>query len=437
MTKAKASSSRSARPSRCPISSLRALRAALTVLTPPAARRIRSPPLAPTPLASSWMSSVVKKIPQYVKRRRGGLGHLEALEKTFPEEWEKFVPREQEFFRNLWGQRTHSLWRVFRWTIKQQLGLLRLSVLKEVGPLKWLLYLPLQVILPIVLILATLRYPRLMTEFLADVRLYLDPKGIVEHTIVQRIDYVVGRGFLQLLGLNWDFIPLDKGDGLKAGSETVTFERVVWVAHSLGTVITFNVLSDLLYRACEIDELGVDDASTDEARSRIVEQKAGVERFRDSFKLLVTLGSPLEKAAFLFKSSLRPWPARAKAGFFDWVNFYHLLDPVSGRLRNTRLTGDHHPTNFHIRSGLIPGLAHVAYWRDKWTLRYILTRAYGPRALYDQDYRPLPTVVRWLIGGAAYLIWAGLLTSLALYAIVKIWPWILTGGAFGWEVLRL
>ena len=46
-------------------------------------------------------------------------------------------------------------------------------------------------------------------------------------------------------------------------------------------------------------------------------------------------------------------------------------------------------------------------------------------------------MVRLLIGGAAYLIWAGLLTTLAFYAIVKIWPWILIGGAFASEVLRL
>ena len=361
------------------------------------------------------------------------------LESTFPEEWSEFVPRERRFFSKVWAERTHSIGRVYWWFVRQQLRLLhpRVFLAKK---LRWFLYLPLQVIVPLVLLFASVRFPSVVTGFLADVRLYLDPMGIVERTIVQRIDYRVGGRFLQMLGLDWDFLPLPEAERLRVGPKTVVFDRVVWVCHSLGTVISFNVLSDLLHRAAETEQTKLSPALSEDLRQRITSQKEGIVKFRGAVRRFITMGSPLEKAAFLFPTSIRDWPTqpgRPDTAPLRWVNFYHVLDPVSGRLQSDRLCGQSPPSNLHIRSGLIPGAAHVRYWKDKWRLRYVLSRTYGKEVLFDQEYEPLPLAVRGLVGFGAYCVWAVLLGGMAYYAIAKLWPWLLAAGALVVDVLKL
>ena len=361
------------------------------------------------------------------------------LQKTFPEAWEHFEQRDQEFFGTLWEQRTLSIPRVFRWFIRQQLRLLQPSVLREVGLLRWLLHLPLQLIAPVALTLGTLRWPKLFTGFLSDVRLYLDPRGVIERAIVQRIDYRVGAQFLQLLGLDWEFLPLRDAERLRVGPQVVQFERIVWVAHSLGTVISFNVLSDLQHRAAEILGSKLDEEASSAERQRLEQQQQGARRFRLSLEQFITLGSPLEKAAFLFCDALRPWPPdeATVAETFDWVNFHHLLDPVSGRLRNQRLLGSRRPTNYHCRSGWIPGLAHVAYWTDTATLRFILSRAYGKRVLPDCDYAAFSRPVQWLVAIGVYGVWVALLFGAAGYAAYQLASLWQGGWESVWKLIAL
>ena len=182
-------------------------------------------------------------------------------------------------------------------------------------------------------------------------------------------------------------------------------------------------MSDLLHRAAEIERTELSPQLPEESRNRIATQQEGVRKFRGALRQFITMGSPLEKAAFLFGTSLRDWPAHQRGPDyepFQWVNFHHLLDPVSGKLKNERLCGQSRPHNLHLRSGLIPGVAHVRYWKDKWVLRYVLSRTYGKEVLYDQDYAQLPLVVRGLIGFGAYVVWAALLGGMAYYAIAKI-----------------
>src|SRR5262249_14492294 len=123
------------------------------------------------------------------------------VQATFPEDWTRFNQRERSFFSELWKQRAFSIKRTFVWFIKQQLHLLSPAVLWEVGILAYILYWPLQIVLLTTMIFALIRHPKLITGFLSDVRLYLDPQGLVERAIVQRIDYRVGKAFLQMIGL--------------------------------------------------------------------------------------------------------------------------------------------------------------------------------------------------------------------------------------------
>ncbi len=348
------------------------------------------------------------------------------LKATFRDDWDHFNDRERLFFGYLWKLRTFSVIKTYRWFIKQQIRLLGPTVLREVGVWAWLLYLPLQVVSLAALTFALIRHPKLITGFLTDVRLYLEPKGLVEKAIVERIDERVGQVFCRMIGLDLNFRRLPRDQLIEASGERITFERVVWVAHSLGTVISYNVLSDLFHRADDRQARG--DA----------EQKAGVRRFRKGLRRFVTMGSPLDKVALLFgKRSLRPWPRSARTALLEggetitkqqpggsrewWINFYHVLDPVSGPLSNKLICRDHPPANLHARSGILPGWAHVVYWRDLRTLRFILGRTYGKAYLHDREFIPWPASFLTALGSLAYLVWAVLLI-VGVYVLIKWGP---------------
>lgn len=353
----------------------------------------------------------------------GYWGDYDDLEVTFPDDWASFEDREREFFSGVWQRRVVSAKRTYIWFLHQQIRLLSLRTLRKVGILTWLFYIPLQVVAFTALTLALVRKPVLVTRFLNDIRLYLDPKGIVERAIVQRIDQRVGEKFMQLIGLRWDFRPLSRGSMLSSSGSPIKFERVVWVSHSLGTVISYNVLSDLLHLA-DLFQAGGDN-----------EQKEGVARFRAALARFVTLGSPLDKVAFLFPERLTPWPSEGRARLLDsgdhvgkegeeslrewWVNFYHRLDPISGSLKSPLITLGRPPANIHGRKLLsLPGLAHLSYWTDLTILRFILGRTYGKELLEDRLLKPWPS---WLLG----------LLQLISYVITAV---IIIGTA--WVILR-
>lgn len=365
----------------------------------------------------------------------GYWANYDDIEATFPEDWHRFNGREREFFGHLWKNRVFSKRRTVLWFLRQQLNLLRPTVALEVGPLAYAIYFPLQVVAFATLVFAFLRHPKIITEFLNDVRLYLDPRGVMERAIRQQIDYRVGGEFLRMIGLDWEFRPLPSNEQIEASGERIVFERIVWVAHSLGTVISYNVLSDLFHRAASLEQSGD------------TVQQEGVRRFRKTLVRFVTLGSPLDKVAFLFKDqSLTPWPAGPRRAFVIdgetlkkddppetrewWINFYHVLDPVSGPLSNPLICGEQPPSNFHIKSGLIPGAVHLAYWLDGSTLRFILGRAYGAKHLQDQEYKPWAPLILGVLALVSYVVYAGLLLGGA-YAVIRWGPALLMKSVLG------
>jgi hypothetical protein len=320
------------------------------------------------------------------------------LKATFPEDWEGFSERERTFFQHLWDTRSYSGMRTYLWLLGQQLRLIDPRRIKQIGVAVWLLYWPLQIIFPAALTVALIRRPKIITRILADVRLYANPRGIAERALIQRIDYRVGREFLRLVGLDGDFRPLPSAEQVAASGRPFIFDRVVWVAHSLGTVVSYNVLSDLFSRAADLESSGD------------IVQKCGVVKFRKSLARFVTLGSPLNKFASLFPDALRPWYTHDRATLVTggekvtnesqnppgvsasesrelWINYYHVLDPVSGALYNELICGKTPPVNIHTNwraSALLPGLAHTSYWRATRVLRFILARTYGLAYLPDQ-----------------------------------------------------
>ena len=348
------------------------------------------------------------------------------IEETFPKDWEKFNDREQVFFSNLWHYKTVSVLRTFSWFFWRQITLLNPAVMGKggVSPFSYVLYWVMAPVAILALIFAAVRHPKIITGFLSDVRLYADPEGMIEKAIVQNIDYRVGKKFLSMMGLDWDLKELKEKQKLDVSGLKPDFTRIIWVAHSLGTVISYNVISDLCTRALELKKNGTP------------EQKKGVNRFFKRAYRFVTLGSPLDKFAFLFKGSLRPWPQAAKnflrhpgksknpGGSFSgwWVNFYSVFDPVSGVLNNKEVYGVFAPRNFHIRnfSALIPGYSHTAYWKDQFTLSYILTRTFGKKILFYKEFKALPRWLKMILAVVAFLAWFGLL-GLILYVIYEYW----------------
>jgi hypothetical protein len=355
----------------------------------------------------------------------GYWANYDDVETSFPEDWSRFVPRERSFFARLWKRRSYSLPRTFGWYLLQQVSLLHPRAILEGRIFTWLLYWPMQVVSLAGLIVALITRPRIITRTLADVRLYANPRGMVERAIVQRIDKRVGDEFLRLLGLDWDFRSLDPEEQISCSGTPIVFDHVVWVAHSLGSVVSYNALSDLFHRA---NELRVTGDPT---------QRRGVDKFTRSLRRFVTLGSPLDKFAFLFADALRPWPADVRNLIVDvagpgaaggaaeegrwWVNFYNVLDPVSGSLDNPLICAQSPPFNLHAVGSLwafIPGCAHQAYWESRRVLRFLLSRTYGQDWLRDRTWDRQSPTARVVLALVGYVVWAVILGGgvLLIYA---------------------
>lgn len=308
----------------------------------------------------------------------------DSLEQTFPDEWATFGERERTMFTGLWHRRAFSTIRTFAWFMRESLRIVAdPKVVKTLTPLRWFTYCGVVVTGAFAFSYTLLRHPKILSRVLADVRLYLDPRGDIEKAIVQRIDRRVGEKFLLLLGLDWDFCDLPAEKRLHISGEPHTFSYVMWVAHSLGSVISYNVISDLLARCAETRQrLDCPDEALTMAERGLL---SNVRRVETGLHRFITMGSPLEKIALLFPAALRQWPAGYEESFASkgtlhwWINFFHVWDPVSGRLRDRTLF----PLAVNWHGGLwrVPGWAHVSYWKDKAILAYIITRTYGADVL--------------------------------------------------------
>ena len=164
------------------------------------------------------------------------------------------------------------------------------------------------------------------------------------------------------------------------------YDRVLIAGHSLGSVIAYDTLNELLDRA---------------RSSGGTPNVLGPEEL-NKLRGMVTFGCPLNKIFYFFREQLPPaqalrrqlldvlhgfrmmdalkaygsqstgpmsanpdprWTAaeQALASGFRWINAFALADPVSGRLSFYDLQGDENQKIFHY---LKPGWAHLEYWKD-------------------------------------------------------------------------
>ncbi len=144
------------------------------------------------------------------------------------------------------------------------------------------------------------------------------------------------------------------------GPMVYTYERVLVVGHSLGSVLCYDVLNKLVLE--------------DEA----LQGALAVSR---RTQLLLTFGSPLDKTAFIFSAqgagtsearealaaSVQPLIRESIVGPRTWINVHAGADPISGRLD---LYSDPDPrgrqvTNVADLDATTPLVAHTQYWTNQ------------------------------------------------------------------------
>jgi hypothetical protein len=181
----------------------------------------------------------------------GYWANYSSIKETFPEYWVNFSDREQLFFDKLWRKRSMDAFRTACWYIWQHLRLYSRKTKSDFGWGTWLMVIEMTPVTVLAAIHMLATSPKMLAEELSDLRIYCDPKGSVEEAIVQRIDRRVGEQFLKLLGLDWDFKDLQPNQLLDVSGELRKFRYVTWVSHSLGTIISYNVVSDILKKVEE------------------------------------------------------------------------------------------------------------------------------------------------------------------------------------------
>ncbi len=353
------------------------------------------------------------------------------------------------FYTRLWSQRSQGALRSVWWLWKQSWRL----VVKGRG-FNRIIYIVLWSLIPFIslLLLPHPKSRKFLSQYLNDVRLYLSPKGDIERHIVQRIEYTIGEEFLKLLGLDWDFEELPLDQKLMVGGERHSFENITWVAHSLGSVISYNVISDLLNKCEQFRESGKD--GDDEKAARV----------ENALSHFITIGSPLDKVAFLFTPSgtlshlnaretlekntvLRAWPDSYLPGgkhyknIYEncsrpsnyrplfWQNFYYGTDPVSGHLDLfTNKNGDSIVKNIHTKGWRMPLASHVAYWSDLNITTRILeacffgfTKSCNTNKRYDESKEYSNKIWKPPLNHAVYIAGQLFLVFLLIAAPILLW----------------
>ena len=157
---------------------------------------------------------------------------------------------ERAFFAKLWERRSRSALRAAGWLAWQGWRLVAdPKVRAETTWFRWWSYWWLVFLAWVGVGYLLVRHRAILADVLGDVRLYTEPRGEVQHVIVQQIERSVGEKFLRLLGLDWDFQTLEGAQQVQISGKPHRFRYVTWVAHSLGSVVSYNVISDLLRAA--------------------------------------------------------------------------------------------------------------------------------------------------------------------------------------------
>lgn len=167
-----------------------------------------------------------------------------------------------------------------------------------------------------------------------------------------------------------------------------SYEHVVLAGHSLGSVIAYDTINELLAQFNAAPGRGPDQPSVPLSLPQLQKLKG-----------LLTFGSPLDKIYYFFREhvkedqairaqilsmlhSFRKTPSGRDYAPFEftyqfrqldgliWVNAYSPADPVSGRLKFYMLNDEDQRSFWYW----IPGLAHLRYWGDARFYSYFIPK---------------------------------------------------------------
>jgi hypothetical protein len=157
------------------------------------------------------------------------------------------------------------------------------------------------------------------------------------------------------------------------------YDRVILAGHSLGSVIAYDTINELL-----VQFNGSPAGASDRPAPPLLLLEL------QKLKGLITFGSPLDKIYYFFREhvkrdqavraqilsllhSFRRYPSGRNYGAFEfqyalrqldgsepliWINAWSRMDPVSAELQSYAVT-DQRRFNYHV-----PVLAHLRYWSD-------------------------------------------------------------------------
>jgi hypothetical protein len=195
-------------------------------------------------------------------------------------------------------------------------------------------------------------------EYVGDVTAYISPYKDSKFDEIRRR--------IQQIGLDVGKAIYGFGPG---ASSVPHYRKVVLAGHSLGSVLAYDTLNALLNQ---------DNVSAPE-NSRHVGRRT---------RALITLGSPLDKTAFIFRMQARneqDWIREQLAASvqplivsyelyrpssFEWVNIWSRMDIISGALDYyddpaVNPTNPRHVQNMIDPDARTPLLAHLQYWTNK------------------------------------------------------------------------
>jgi hypothetical protein len=196
-----------------------------------------------------------------------------------------------------------------------------------------------------------------LIEYMGDVAIYVTSFKVshwdeVRGKIKKNVEDVVGAVYAARSG------PHGKGH--------LIYPKVMVVGHSLGSVISYDVLNQLVLE----DELAMTEGRTHD-----------VLEVTERTKLMLTFGSPLDKTAFLFRTkggtdelgqaAAAAWQPMIRAYGFrpaKWINIWSWFDIVSAPLHYYDVPGTagggKRIQNITDAEAFVPLVAHTEYWND-------------------------------------------------------------------------
>lgn len=202
------------------------------------------------------------------------------------------------------------------------------------------------------LVLASAYIRQVLVQFMGDVAVYVMPYKLDAFADLRReirdTSYKVAKGIYEMT------------QGAQGAAANKTYDRVIIVGHSLGSVIAYDVLNQLIRE--------------DEAASK-------ANKVLSRTPLFVTFGSPLDKTAFIFAlqgrgtseareslaASVQPLLQSYDYRPARWINIYSAWDLISGALGFYDLPDSSNPKaveNVRDPDATTLLIAHTEYWQN-------------------------------------------------------------------------